>query len=356
MKGISFPIIKTKGTSGVTYDLSSVDERAKYFYEKVGKEIDDLKQFMQKSTFVAYMMGKKLAGKGTYSKLFMEIFGKESAVHLSVGDIVRAVDEVKGDEAKMEELREYMERNYRGFISLDDAFDAFLGRDTSKLLPTEFILALVKREIDKHRGKVLFIDGFPRSMDQVSYSLYFRELVDYRNDPDVFVFIDLPEQVIDERIKYRVVCPKCNTSRNVKLLPTSKVQYDKDKKEFYLLCDNVECEPVRMVGKEGDEKGLELIKDRLMADESLIKETMKLYGVPKIYLRNSVPVEGAFENVDEYEVTKITEFKWDERNERITSRDIEWIVNDDDGVPSYSLYAPAVVVQFIKQLHEVLIK
>lgn len=356
MKGISFPIIKTKGTSGLTYDLSSVDERAKYFYEKVGKEIDDLKEYMKKSTFVAYMMGKKLAGKGTYSKLFMEIFGKESAVHLSVGDIVRAVDEVKGDETKMEELRVYMERNYRGFISLDDAFDAFLGRDTSKLLPTEFILALVKREIDKHRGKVLFIDGFPRSMDQVSYSLYFRELVDYRNDPDVFVFIDLPEQVIDERIKYRVVCPKCNLSKNLKLNVTKFVEYDKESKEFYLLCDNAECEPTRMVTKEGDEKGLELIKDRLTADDGLIRETMKLYGVPKIYLRNSVPVDEVSNYVDEYELTKNKEFKWNEKLERIETKDVEWVINDDDGVPSYSLYAAAVVVQFIKQLHEVLIK
>ncbi|MBI2357089.1 nucleoside monophosphate kinase [Candidatus Dojkabacteria bacterium] len=356
MKGISFPIIKTKNDSKTTYDLNNVEDRKKYFREKVGREIDDIKAFMKKQTFIAYMMGKKLAGKGTYSKLFMEIFGRESAVHLSVGDIVRAADEIKGDESKMSELREYMEKNYRGFISLDDAFDAFLGRSTSKLLPTEFILGLVKREIDKNKGKVLFIDGFPRSMDQVSYSLYFRELVDYRNDPDVFVFIDLPEQVIDERIKYRVVCPKCNTSRNLKLLPTSKVEYDKKKKEFYLLCDNPECEPVKMLSKEGDEKGLELIRDRLEADDKLIRETMKLYGIPKIYLRNSIPVEGALDNVDSYELTRNKSFSWDEKNQSVITKDVEWIVNDDDGIPSYSLYASAVIVQFIKQLHEVLIK
>lgn len=355
MKGVNFPIIRTKTESDKVYDLNNVDERVGYFQEKVGKEIADLKKYMENHTFVAYMMGKKLAGKGTYSKLFMEIFGKEIAVHLSVGDIVRAVDEVKRDEGKMKELREYMEKNYRGFLSLDDAFDSFLGRDTSKLLPTEFILGLVKREIDKHRGKVLFIDGFPRSMDQVSYSLYFRELVDYRDDPDVFVFIDLPEQVIDERIKYRVVCPKCNTSRNTKLLPTSNVEYDKERKEFYLLCDNRDCEPVKMVSKEGDEKGLELIKDRLIADDILIRETMKLYGVPKIFLRNSVPVDGYNEYIDDYERTMINEYSWNEKNGRVESREIEWIVNDDDGVPSYSLYAAAVVVQFIKQLHEVIV-
>jgi len=40
------------------------------------------------------------------------------------------------------------------------------------LLPTELILALVKREIAKRPRKTLFIDGFPRDMDQVSYSLF----------------------------------------------------------------------------------------------------------------------------------------------------------------------------------------
>ena len=74
--------------------------------------------------------------------------------------------------------------------------------------------------------KALFIDGFPRDLDQVSYSLFFRDLIGYRADPDIFILIDVPNSVIDERIKYRVVCPKCHTPRNLKLLATKQVEYD----------------------------------------------------------------------------------------------------------------------------------
>ena len=118
--------------------------------------------------------------------------------------------------------------------------------------------------------------------------LCFRDLIGYREDLDIFILIDVPESVIDERIKWRRVCPKCQTSRNFKLLPTSKVNYDKRKKEFYLICDNPSCPGAKMVAKEGDELGVAPIKERLKLDEELIKQAFSLYGIPKIFLRNSV--------------------------------------------------------------------
>ncbi|MFH1192311.1 MAG: hypothetical protein V1655_02445, partial [bacterium] len=47
---------------------------------------------------------------------------------------------------KKQELVKYLNKNYRGYISIDDAINALLNRDTKTLLPTEFILALVKWE------------------------------------------------------------------------------------------------------------------------------------------------------------------------------------------------------------------
>ena len=84
------------------------------------------------------------------------------------------------------------------------------------------------------------------------------------------VLIDVPERVIDERIKYRLICPLCQTSRSLKLLPTKKVEEENGK--FYLICDNSECSGPRMVQKEGDELGIEPIKERLKTDEKLIKQ------------------------------------------------------------------------------------
>lgn len=355
MKGIDFPMVKTKPPkSSRAFDLANPEERKVYFNEKCGKEIADLKDYFKDNTFVAYMLGKKQAGKGTYTKLLAEIFGSDIIKHLSVGDLVRSTDTIKDDPAAKEELFSYLKANYRGFMSLEEAFEAFINRDTSTLLPTEFILALVKREIEKAGHVNLFIDGFPRSMDQISYSLYFRDLINYRSDPDVFVLIDLPEAVINERIKNRRICPKCNTSRHLTLAPTSLIHYDKESGEFQLKCDNPECEPTVMVGKEGDEKGIASIQDRLDADDELIRKAFGLHGVPKILLRNALPKDIATDLVDDYEITN--EYVYSLDGDKVKVDQKGWTFTDDNGIESVSLMPSPVVVEWVKQLHATLIK
>ncbi|MCX6714113.1 MAG: hypothetical protein NTV48_03360, partial [Candidatus Vogelbacteria bacterium] len=203
--------------------------------------------------------------------------------------------------------------------------------------------------IDQMPKKALFIDGFPRDLDQVSYSLFFRNLIDYRADPDIFVAIQIPEAVIDERMRTRVVCPICKTPRSLKLLATKFVGYDEATKQFYLMCDNPACNKARMVGKEGDELGIEAIRDRLELDEKLIQKILELQGVPKVLLRNAVPVSEADKLVDNYELTP--EYYYEKRADgSIETKEKPWTIKDDEGAESYSLMAPAVVVSFIKQL------
>src|SRR3989344_5344558 len=297
-----FPLFKTK-MPGVTqrFDLADPSARREYFEAKAGEQIKKLKEYFEHNTFIAYLLGKKNAGKGTYTKLLIDIFGADKIGHISIGDVVRATHKDMADEKKKEELLAYLHAHYRGYISVEDALAAFLGRDTKSLLPSEFILALVKREIDNMPRKPLFLDGFPRDLDQVSYSLYFRDLVNYRSDPDLFVAIDIPDSVIDERIKYRVVCPTCQTPRNLKLMATKEEGHDKASGEFYLKCDTPACSALgaRMVGKEGDNLGIETIRDRLEMDGKLIDKVFTLHGIPKILLRNAVPVEAASETVDD---------------------------------------------------------
>ena len=79
MKGLEFPIVSTK-IEGLNkqslllrnkkFDLSSPEGRKDYFEAKVGDEIGHLRNFLNKNTFVAYLLGKKNSGKGTYAKLF----------------------------------------------------------------------------------------------------------------------------------------------------------------------------------------------------------------------------------------------------------------------------------------------
>ena len=347
-----FPLQKTK-VEGVErkFNLSDLDERKEYFEAKVGGDIEKLKKyFADGKTFIAYFLGKKNAGKGTYTKLLMEIFGKDKIGHISVGDVVRDVHAAMEDENEKKELLSYLHKNYRGYISPEQGIEALLGRDTKTLLPDEFIMTLVKREIDKMDRKSLFIDGFPRNFDQISYSLFFKELIDYRKDPDIFLAIDIPEAVIDERMKYRVVCPICHTPRNLKLLATKEVGFDEEEKKFFLKCDNPECENVRMVAKEGDNMGIESLRDRLEMDDKLINKVFSLHGVMKGMVRNAVPASVAKETVDDYEITPEFYYERDEKTGEIKTLERPFTVKDDEGVEVYSLMAPAVVVSLVKQL------
>ena len=352
---MEFPLFKTK-IEGLNrrFNLNDPAERKEYFELKVGSEIKKLREYLKNNTFVAYLLGKKNSGKGTYAKLFMEVVDNQNVVHFSVGDAVRAAEKEYKDPKTRDGLINFLEKNYRGFLSLENILKSLESRSTKTLLPTEFILALVKREIAKFGRKAIFIDGFPRDMDQVSYSLFFRDLINYRDDLDFFILIDLPESVIDARIKSRVVCPICQTPRNIKTLPTKNIGYDKKTGRFFLICDNPFCHQARMVAKEGDELGIEPIRERLSKDAKIIEQAVSLYGVPKIFLRNSMPVDLADQYVDEYEITPEYLYQWDETNQKVIIQEKPWTFLDDNGVRSYSLLPPPVVVALIKQLVQIL--
>ena len=336
------------------FDLSSVAGRKMYFEAKAGKEIEDLKRYMDGNTFIAYWLGKKNSGKGTYSKMMIEIFGEKRIGHISVGDIIREAHSLISNNKERDKVLDYLKKNYRGYISLDDAINNMLSRSTAQLIPTEFTMALIKRVIDKSGKKTLFIDGFPRDLDQISYALYFRDLINYREDKDIFIAIDIPETIIDERMRNRVVCPKCHTPRSLKLLATDKVGYDQEKKEFYLICDDPKCGGERMVAKEGDNLGIEAIRDRLELDQKLIEKVFSLHGVPKVLLRNAIPVAKADKLVDTYEITP--EFYYELKNGKVIKKEKPWTTKDDEGIESISLIAPPVVLSLIKQLHKILIE
>jgi len=352
---MNFPIFKTK-VKGVNqkFDLNSPRGRKAYFEAKAGEEIKKLRAYFKSgNTFIAYWLGKKSAGKGTYSKLFAEIVGTNNVEHFSIGDMIRELDKDMRDKKRKKELIEFLENNYRGWHSIKDLISLLETRSTAApLLPTELILLLTKREIAKRKKKTIFIDGFPRDLDQINFTLFFRDLIGYRDDSDLFILIDVPEQVIDERIKNRRVCPLCQTSRSYNLLPTSKIEYDVKKKEFYLVCDNPQCPGKRMVEKEGDRAGIKPIRSRLKKDEQLIQQAFSLHGISKVYLRNSVPKDLASEYVDDYEITPEYVYQW--KDNKVQVKENPWVVKDDQGKPSYSLLAAPVVVSLIKQVVKVL--
>jgi len=350
MKDIDFPIFKTKSDTYKKFDLTDVKERQAYFEYKAGPEINKLKEYLKDNTFIVYLLGKKSSGKGTYAKMFKEIIDPTKIEHLSIGDMIRSFDEVLRDPAKKQELIEFLKQKYRGPTPLEDIIKAMEERSTKILLPSELILALTEREITKMGKKAIFLDGFPRDLDQVSYSLFFKNLIDYRKDPDIFVMIDVPTNIIDQRVKTRVICPLCNTSRSLKLLPTKNIEYDKADGKFHLVCDNAACTGARMVTKEGDEAGIEPIRARLDKDEMLMGNVYKMHGIQKVFLRNSIPVGQVKEFTDDYEITPEYSYTWNEKDGKVDVAEKPWEVEDDNGQKCNSLMPPPVVVSLIKQL------
>ena len=85
-------------------------------------------------------------------------------------------------------------------------------------------------------------------------------------------------------------------------------------------------------------------------DERLIKQAFSLYGIPRILLRNSVPVEMEKEYVDDYEITPEYTYKWIEEDKKVEIIEKPWVFPNDEGTPSYSLLPPAVVLSLIKQM------
>ena len=341
--------LKNKTDDKVEYDLSDPAMRRLYFNSKVGEEIEKLKSFLKRDSFIAYLLAPKMAGKGTYTAMLREILGEDLIEHISVGDVVRKSHKEFEEKGKNSAIYKYAQENYRGFLSLEEVFKALTNRDTQSVsIPTEFVLTLIKREIDSLPNKTIFLDGFPRKADQISYTLYFRELINHREDKDLFVLINLPMEVINQRITGRTICPECQTSRNLKLSPTTKVCYDEKCSEYYLVCDNPSCGDLRMVCKEGDELGIENIKDRIIDDLHLMEQARQIHGVDKIEVYNALEKEKSLDYVDDYELTK--EFCFKHEKGKDVSKETKPFSVYDNGVEYVSLLPASALVQLIKQL------
>lgn len=333
-----------------TYDLTKVKDRHFYYKEKLGdKALQKIKDIFETQSLIVYMLAPKVAGKGTYLSLLRELVGKDKFYQLSVGDLMREFVKTYNDRKAYYD--DILSRYYRGFIPLKEAIESALSADVTRLVPTEFVLALIKAKINEVNAKIIFLDGFPRTEDQIMYSLVMRDLMAFRDDLDLFWLINVPLSVIDARLKYRRVCPKCGASRNIRLLPTEKIEWDKEKNEPVLICDNPECNGQKMVAKPGDEVGVAALMERMERDFKLMNLARKLHGVPRIEVFNGVPKDIAYEYFQDYEITPEYHYEYKDGQVKITTT--PWQVTED-GVTYVSLLAAPVLVQFVLHLIKLL--
>jgi adenylate kinase len=130
------------------------------------------------------IMGVQGSGKGTQAKFLAKEF---DLIHISVGDF------------------------FRWNIQNRTKLGAKVKRIVSAggLVPDEIVTDLVAERLDQHDWNHGFIlDGFPRNEAQAQF---FTE----RYDIDAVVVIEVPDDVVYERMLARRLCSKCGTDYNL---------------------------------------------------------------------------------------------------------------------------------------------
>ena len=139
---------------------------------------------------IVILLGAPGSGKGTVAgKLASE---KANLKHVSSGDLLRGAV-AKGTEAG-KQAKEAM--------------------DAGKLVADELIATMIKDVVAETTGDVtMLLDGFPRNLAQA-------KILDEMGAPvKSAVLIDVPDEIIQDRIAGRRTCPKCKAGYHVKNLP-----------------------------------------------------------------------------------------------------------------------------------------
>ena len=138
------------------------------------------------------LLGKPGSGKGTQASLLSERYSVE---HHSTGDVFRAA--IKHETPIGEEVKVYM--------------------DTGELVPDEIVIRVVEQYFAEggpmENGFIL--DGFPRTLVQAEAL----ERVLTNHPLDVVLDIEVPTEVILDRIAGRRVCINCGATYHVNKRP-----------------------------------------------------------------------------------------------------------------------------------------
>lgn len=204
-----------------------------------------------KSLFNIVLVGAAGSGKGTQG----DILKKEmNLLQVSAGELLRKHREANGKYAAT--INEYI--------------------DKGQLVPVEVTHALIKEHITnnvlckncKYNG-VIF-DGFPRAMEQ----LYFLDsfLAESGNKINAVVFIDVPEEVLLERLMGRFACKKCGENYHKVSKPT-KVEG---------VCDV--CGSHEFTSRD-DDKSVDAIRSRFKIFEESTKPVLDTYAERGIVIK-----------------------------------------------------------------------
>ncbi|KAI3972810.1 hypothetical protein MKX01_019468 [Papaver californicum] len=134
--------------------------------------------------------GAPASGKGTQCELITKKYG---LVHIAAGDLLRA--EVAAGSENGKRAKEFMEKG--------------------QLVPDEIVVMMVKERLfrpdSQENGWLL--DGYPRSSSQSM------ALEDFGIRPDLFILLDVPEEILVERVVGRRLDPVTGKIYHLKYAP-----------------------------------------------------------------------------------------------------------------------------------------
>ncbi|KAF0898228.1 hypothetical protein E2562_005824 [Oryza meyeriana var. granulata] len=135
--------------------------------------------------------GAPASGKGTQCELIKTKYG---LVHISAGDLLRA--EIAAGTENGKRAKEFMEKG--------------------QLVPDEIVVTMVKERLlqPDAQEKGWLLDGYPRSYSQAMAL----ETLGIR--PDIFILLDVPDEILVERVVGRRLDPVTGKIYHLKYSPT----------------------------------------------------------------------------------------------------------------------------------------
>lgn len=142
-----------------------------------------------------------------------------------------------------------------------------LGKKFSKIVdngdyvPDELTNEIVLKKLKnlKLLNKKFILDGYPRTINQAKF---LKEVF----EEDIYVvFLDLPTNLIIERLVFRRICPTCKEIYNLKNKPSNNGEF----------CQNHLENPTKLISRKDDSE--EAIKKRLKIYNELTKPIIDFY-------------------------------------------------------------------------------
>ncbi|VVB04252.1 unnamed protein product [Arabis nemorensis] len=200
--------------------------------------------------------GAPASGKGTQCELITQKYG---LVHISAGDLLRAEIDLGSENGRL--AKEYMERG--------------------ELVPDEILVKMVKEALSKQNGWLL--DGYPRSSSQA------KSLERFGFKPDLFILLEVPEEILVERVIGRRLDPV-----------TGKIYHLK-----YSLPETQEI-AARLTQRFDDTE--EKVKLRLKTHNRNVRDVLSMYRDITVKIKGDCSKEEVFGQIDKA-LTKLVQQK-----------------------------------------------